>query len=135
MTRLTERETEEIRRAKRAVESDAQKQESRTRFADSTPTPEPTKDPALQVLMARHGRLAEIYRGILYNILLPAQRALLVRRTVKELRGLSDHLLWDIGHGFELRQVSITGWTVVIMSFACTGLFWAAALGKLGGGP
>ena len=45
------------------------------------------------------------------------------------------HLLWDIGHGFELRQVSITGWTVVIMSFACTGLFWAAALGKLGGGP
>ena len=63
MTRLTERETEEIRRAKRAVESDAQKQESRTRFADSTPTPEPTQDPALRVLMARHGRLAEIYRG------------------------------------------------------------------------
>ena len=47
MTRLTERETEEIRRAMRAVESEAQQQESQTRFADGTPTPDPTQDPAL----------------------------------------------------------------------------------------
>ena len=97
MTRLTERETEEIRRAKRAVESEAQQQESRTRFADSAPTPEPTQDPALQALMARHGRLAEIYRGILYKIMLPALRKLRVRRAVQELQGFSDHLLWDLG--------------------------------------
>jgi succinate dehydrogenase / fumarate reductase cytochrome b subunit len=37
------------------------------------------------------------------------------------------HLLWDAGWGFELKQVDITGWTVVAASAFLTVAAWVAA--------
>jgi len=34
------------------------------------------------------------------------------------------HLFWDIGKGFEMRQVVASAWSVVIASLALTLLFW-----------
>jgi len=34
------------------------------------------------------------------------------------------HLFWDMGKGFELPTVAISGWAVVIISFALTGIAW-----------
>lgn len=50
------------------------------------------------------------------------------------LNGLR-HLLWDSGHGFEIRQIYMTGWTVVLLSFVLTAGVWALALGQAGGTP
>ena len=38
------------------------------------------------------------------------------------------HLCWDIGWGFELKQVYATGWTVVGASVALTAITWLVAL-------
>jgi succinate dehydrogenase / fumarate reductase cytochrome b subunit len=43
------------------------------------------------------------------------------------LNGLR-HLLWDSGHGFEIKQFYATGWTVVVLSFVLTALLWMLAL-------
>jgi succinate dehydrogenase / fumarate reductase cytochrome b subunit len=37
------------------------------------------------------------------------------------------HLLWDAGWGFELKQVDITGWTVVAAAAVLTVAAWIAA--------
>jgi succinate dehydrogenase / fumarate reductase cytochrome b subunit len=34
------------------------------------------------------------------------------------------HLFWDVGKGFEMRQVVASAWSVVIASLALTLLFW-----------
>jgi succinate dehydrogenase / fumarate reductase cytochrome b subunit len=34
------------------------------------------------------------------------------------------HLFWDMGKGFELPTVATSGWAVVIISFALTGIAW-----------
>ena len=34
------------------------------------------------------------------------------------------HLFWDVGKGFEMRQVFASAWSVVIASLALTLLFW-----------
>ena len=34
------------------------------------------------------------------------------------------HLFWDVGKGFEMRQVVASAWTVVAASLALTLLFW-----------
>lgn len=34
------------------------------------------------------------------------------------------HLFWDIGMGFEIKQVNITGYLAVLASFALTAGFW-----------
>jgi len=34
------------------------------------------------------------------------------------------HLFWDIGWGFELPTVAASGWAVVIVSLALTGIAW-----------
>lgn len=34
------------------------------------------------------------------------------------------HLVWDTGHGFELRSIYISGWLVVIVSIALTAAAW-----------
>ena len=39
------------------------------------------------------------------------------------------HLCWDIGWGFELKQVYATGWIVVGASVALTAITWLVALG------
>lgn len=43
------------------------------------------------------------------------------------LNGLR-HLLWDIGLGYELKEVYATGYAVVVLSFVLTGVFWGALL-------
>lgn len=42
------------------------------------------------------------------------------------------HLLWDTVHGFELRAIYISGWTVVAASAALTVATWVASF-HLGG--
>lgn len=39
------------------------------------------------------------------------------------------HLAWDAGFGFELAQVSVSGWAVVIASSGLTVLTWVMILG------
>jgi succinate dehydrogenase / fumarate reductase cytochrome b subunit len=34
------------------------------------------------------------------------------------------HLFWDMGRGYELPTVAASGWVVVIMSLALTGIAW-----------
>jgi succinate dehydrogenase cytochrome b subunit len=34
------------------------------------------------------------------------------------------HLFWDVGKGFEMRQVVASAWSVVVASLALTLLFW-----------
>ena len=36
------------------------------------------------------------------------------------------HLFWDLGKGFELRTLTASGWTVVVLSVAVTLLIWIA---------
>ncbi len=43
------------------------------------------------------------------------------------------HLFWDVGYGFEIKEVIVTGWAVVVAAFACTALFWTLVLGGSGG--
>ena len=38
------------------------------------------------------------------------------------------HLAWDVGWGFELKQVYASGWTVVIAAVVLTALTWILAL-------
>jgi succinate dehydrogenase / fumarate reductase, cytochrome b subunit len=38
------------------------------------------------------------------------------------------HLVWDAGHGFELRAIYASGWAVVAMSVVLTAATWIAAL-------
>jgi succinate dehydrogenase / fumarate reductase cytochrome b subunit len=38
------------------------------------------------------------------------------------------HLVWDTGHGFELRAIYVSGWTVVASSVALTATAWVASL-------
>jgi succinate dehydrogenase / fumarate reductase cytochrome b subunit len=38
------------------------------------------------------------------------------------------HLVWDTVHGFELRAIYISGWTVLISSVALTATAWIASL-------
>jgi succinate dehydrogenase / fumarate reductase cytochrome b subunit len=38
------------------------------------------------------------------------------------------HLVWDTVHGFELRSIYISGWTVVAASVALSALAWIASL-------
>jgi succinate dehydrogenase / fumarate reductase cytochrome b subunit len=41
------------------------------------------------------------------------------------------HLIWDTVHGFELRSIYISGWSVVAASVLLTVAAWAA--GSIGG--
>jgi succinate dehydrogenase / fumarate reductase, cytochrome b subunit len=45
------------------------------------------------------------------------------------------HLVWDAGRGFELRTVTISGWTVVILSFALTLAAWIVGYAMRGATP
>jgi len=42
------------------------------------------------------------------------------------------HLLWDAVHGFELRTIYASGWTVLAMSAALTLITWAASMSLAG---
>ena len=43
------------------------------------------------------------------------------------LCGSIRHLIWDAGHGFELRTIYASGWTVVLVSSALTIIAWIAS--------
>jgi succinate dehydrogenase / fumarate reductase cytochrome b subunit len=45
------------------------------------------------------------------------------------------HLFWDAGKGFEIKQFTMSGWLVVVLSFALTASLWVIALGQSGGMP
>jgi succinate dehydrogenase / fumarate reductase cytochrome b subunit len=49
------------------------------------------------------------------------------------LSGGIRHLIWDTVHGFELRSIYISGWSVVAASAALTVAVWVAGL-CVGGG-
>ena len=34
------------------------------------------------------------------------------------------HLIWDIGYGFSIKSINLTGWIVVILSFVLNLLIW-----------
>jgi hypothetical protein len=34
------------------------------------------------------------------------------------------HLVWDIGFGFKVRQINISGWIAINMAFALWGYIW-----------
>lgn len=38
------------------------------------------------------------------------------------------HLVWDTGHGFELRTIYASGWAVVVASILLTALAWGASI-------
>jgi len=38
------------------------------------------------------------------------------------------HLAWDAGWGFEIRQVTVSGWTVIVASALLTTVFWLLVL-------
>jgi succinate dehydrogenase / fumarate reductase cytochrome b subunit len=39
------------------------------------------------------------------------------------------HLFWDVGRGFDLPTLHRTGYAVVLLSLAATGILWAQVLG------
>ena len=43
------------------------------------------------------------------------------------LCGSIRHLIWDAGHGFDLRTIYVSGWTVVLVSSALTIIAWIAS--------
>ncbi len=43
------------------------------------------------------------------------------------------HLFWDVGMGFELTTARLTGWCVVLASFALTGAAWVVGVVGIGG--
>jgi succinate dehydrogenase / fumarate reductase cytochrome b subunit len=43
------------------------------------------------------------------------------------------HLAWDLGHGFEVKTATTTGWVVIVLSVVLTIVAWAAGLSMLGG--
>jgi succinate dehydrogenase / fumarate reductase cytochrome b subunit len=42
------------------------------------------------------------------------------------------HLVWDLGYGFVPRTATLTGWLVVLLTFAITALAWVWGLGLMG---
>ena len=38
------------------------------------------------------------------------------------------HLFWDVGKGFEMRQVNASAWSVLVISLALTAGLWIALL-------
>jgi succinate dehydrogenase / fumarate reductase cytochrome b subunit len=38
------------------------------------------------------------------------------------------HLVWDTVHGFELRTIYLSGWTVVVASVFATAIVWVASV-------
>ena len=43
------------------------------------------------------------------------------------------HLIWDTGHGFDLKSVDMLSWGTIILSLALTALLWIWALSARGG--
>lgn len=35
------------------------------------------------------------------------------------------HLIWDMGHGFEMRQANASAWIVLLATVVLSGIFWS----------
>ena len=44
------------------------------------------------------------------------------------LLGGIRHLIWDTGHGFELKTINLLSWGTLILSLVLTGVVWVVAL-------
>ncbi len=97
MSRLTEREMEEIRRVKRAVEVEAREEFSQVRLADDVDTRHPAHAAGLLAQMARMSGLAEIAWMVRHEVVLPLRQRIQTRRAMAELHRLNDRALGDIG--------------------------------------
>ena len=97
MSRLTERELEEIRRVKRAVEAEAREEFSQLRLADDGYTRRPALTAGLLAQAARMSGLTEIAWMVREGVVQPLRQRLHRRRAMAELHGLSDRALKDIG--------------------------------------
>lgn len=98
MSRLTERETEEIRRAKHAVEAEARKTAFASRPADRAPARAATASSGAE-------------GSLLARIVWPVVRAVRVHRIAAQLNRLSNSLLADIG--VERGQIRLVADTLV----------------------
>ena len=97
MSRLSEREIEEIRRVKRAVEEEAREEFSQVRLADDVDTRHPALAATLLALVARMSGLAEIAWMVRHEVVLPLRQRIQTRRAMAQLHGLNDRALRDIG--------------------------------------
>lgn len=97
MSRLTEREMEEIRRVKRAVVEEAREEFSQVRLADDVDTRHPARAAGLLARLARMSGLAEIAWMVRHEVVLPLRQRIQTRRAIAELHGLNDRALRDIG--------------------------------------
>ena len=88
-------------------------------------------------LAERRGRWAQTY-GVVHSAIGSwAGQVVLFGCTFAfflHLCGGIRHLVWDTVHGFELRSIYISGWTVVATSVALTVAAWVASL-FVGGWP
>ncbi|MEN3975676.1 succinate dehydrogenase, cytochrome b556 subunit [Emcibacter sp. SYSU 3D8] len=42
------------------------------------------------------------------------------------------HLVWDMGHGFEVKTATTSGWTVIVLSVLLTVAAWGIGLSMMG---
>jgi uncharacterized protein YjiS (DUF1127 family) len=97
MSRLTERETAEIRRVKRAVQQGARDEISQVYLADGAPSRQSTPHADFATIVARYSGLAEIGWVLRHKIAAPVLHAIRVRRAIRDLESINDFLLRDIG--------------------------------------
>lgn len=97
MSRLTEREIEEIRRVKRAVREEAREEFSQVRLADDADTRQPAPAARLLGQLARYSGLTEIAWMVRHGVILPLRQRIQARRAVAQLHALNDRALRDIG--------------------------------------
>lgn len=95
MSRLTEREREEIRRVKRAVEKEAREEFSQVHLANNVDTRHSA--PGLAAQLALLSGLAEIAWILRNEVVLPVRHWIQARRATAELQRLDDRILKDIG--------------------------------------
>ena len=42
------------------------------------------------------------------------------------------HLVWDLGHGFEVKTATTSGWTVIILAVVLALVAWGIGLSMMG---
>ena len=97
MSRLTEREIEEIRRVKRAVREEAREEFSQVRLADDAVTRQPAPTVRFLDVLVHYSGLTEIAWLVRHKVVLPIRQRVQAREARAELHALNDRALRDIG--------------------------------------